>query len=54
MFLFYSPQDIEQFKAEIEKRQLKDLPIPDTELAGPSKEPEKNGTENPKEITAES
>lgn len=24
----YSPQDIEQFKAEIEKRQLKDLPIP--------------------------
>lgn len=23
----HSPQDIEQFKAEIEKRQLKDLPV---------------------------
>lgn len=27
VFVYYSPQDIEQFKAEIEKRQLKDLPI---------------------------
>ncbi|KAH9644878.1 hypothetical protein HF086_007966 [Spodoptera exigua] len=27
-YKFYSPQDIEQFKAEIEKRQLKELPIP--------------------------
>lgn len=26
--VYFSPQDIEQFKAEIEKRQLKDLPIP--------------------------
>ncbi|CAG5046078.1 unnamed protein product [Parnassius apollo] len=28
LFVQISPQDIEQFKAEIEKRQLKDLPIP--------------------------
>lgn len=28
MWFYSSPQDIEQFKAEIEKRQLKDLPIP--------------------------
>lgn len=28
IYVFYSPQDIEQFKAEIEKRQLKELPIP--------------------------
>lgn len=27
--LFNSPQDIEQFKAEIEKRQLKDLSLPE-------------------------
>ncbi|CAG9102415.1 unnamed protein product [Plutella xylostella] len=28
LFVQISPQDIEQFKAEIEKRQLKDLPLP--------------------------
>lgn len=30
LFVQISPQDIEQFKAEIEKRQLKDLPVPGT------------------------
>ncbi|KAJ2949005.1 hypothetical protein O0L34_g5945 [Tuta absoluta] len=30
LFVQISPQDIEHFKAEIEKRQLKDLPIPGT------------------------
>lgn len=44
-----SPQDIEQFKAEIEKRQLKDLPIPGvlSELAG---KPEKEGAGDEAEL----
>ncbi|XP_037294562.1 LOW QUALITY PROTEIN: clustered mitochondria protein homolog [Manduca sexta] len=40
LFVQISPQDIEQFKAEIEKRQLKDLPIPGilSELGGKAAE----------------
>lgn len=54
LFVQISPQDIEQFKAEIEKRQLKELPV--EELIAP-KEPEKNGPksgEKPNEASAES
>ncbi|CAK1580275.1 unnamed protein product [Parnassius mnemosyne] len=51
LFVQISPQDIEQFKAEIEKRQLKDLPIPgvlnqvSSETA--EKPEEKTGDEGP-------
>ncbi|CAG9786744.1 unnamed protein product [Diatraea saccharalis] len=58
LFVQISPQDIEQFKAEIEKRQLKDLPLPGilSEMGGkPEKqEPEQPAQEKPEQPVKQS
>ncbi|RVE51305.1 hypothetical protein evm_004109 [Chilo suppressalis] len=53
LFVQISPQDIEQFKAEIEKRQLKDLPIPGILNDAGGKSEQKDSEESAGELSKE-